>query len=259
MVYLEPVWQKCIYPSCPFLNPNILRRYALFFETRSSSRLARILTILGHGVPEDSSRESLHKPSMIGGQNPDFPGFPNKNSPRCKWTDQGGVEPPKTPCQVLERLCKVRHTHRATGPLCHDRTALAPVGFLSQITDETASKCLKYPPAKQHILATRLKDCFPDLSLASTLGLTPKPNAMTWWHWSWDMIWKWWLPWVQMVHSNGFQWVPILRPRCLSQPARAHEFHPPGPQLPTSCKHFCRSYSSSPAHGRRHKGYPLVN
>ena len=60
MVYLEPVWQKCIWyiyqiyiyisyiRSFPFLlNPNILRRYALFFETRSRPQGSF------HGKPPD--------------------------------------------------------------------------------------------------------------------------------------------------------------------------------------------------------------
>ena len=37
-------------------------------------------------------------------------------------TDQGGFELPQTVVRVAQQLCKLRHTHRATGPLQYRRT-----------------------------------------------------------------------------------------------------------------------------------------
>ena len=183
--------------SFPFLlNPNILRRYALFFETRSRPQGSF------HGKPPDPRALPASWLSSARGSRKTPAGNLCTSPP---WlvvkTLVSRVFPTKTHPDANERTREESNVQRQAVKAWTDFASYAtPIGQLvlytswsesltwqngastsGQIIDETASKCLKYPSAKRHILATRLKDCFPDLSLASTLGLTPKTNAMIWW------------------------------------------------------------------------------
>lgn len=80
---------------------------------------------------------------------------------------------------------------------------------------------------KCHILATRLEDCFPDLSLASVHNMSEKLNYKT-------LIRRecFFFKFSSFVHVQKQLQVSGFLSRFLRS------------QLPTSCKHFCKSYSS---------------